>query len=272
MYRVLVPACVVVLCLGLLTRAAPAPQPATPITQKLARRLSFTGFDDPKTTLAEALDQLTNISDIPFTANERAFQGENVQDVLKTEIVTTSPIPAMKNVRLDTILHRVLARVPSESGAAYTVRGDHIEITTQAAQAAEIWGEYTGPHLPLIHAVFQKTPLDEALTELAEQTDFNIVLDNRATDKAKTAVTARLLNTPLDTALRLLADMTDLRAVHLDNVLYVTTKENAAAWEARLEKEKTPTNPLDDSGDAGTYKPRKGSGPGTVPVKKPGAA
>jgi hypothetical protein len=57
-------------------------------------------------------------------------------------------------------------------------------------------------------------------------------------EKGKTAVTARLINVPLDRAVRLLADMADLKAVLLGNVLYVTSKENAAQWEKEAAKPK----------------------------------
>lgn len=259
----------VVVGLGILSYAAPSPKPQATPTQKINQRVQFPGFTDPKLTLGDALEKLGKLGDISFDVNEKAFQMENVQDVLKSEITATNPIPALRNVRFSTILRKVLSRVASDSGVTYCVRDDTIEITTVAAQAVEVWGEYTGPHLPLVNAVLDKVPLEDAVKELSEQTGFNIVLDNRAAEQAKTTVSARLRNTPLDTALRLLSDMSDLRAVHLDNVLYVTTKTNAAALEARLEKEKTPTNPLDDQDptNPGANKPRKGTGPGAPQVK-----
>ena len=261
----------VVIGLGFVSWAAPSPLPTLALSQKLDRRVKFEGFNDPKMTLGQALDKLSKLGDVDFDVDEKSFQAETIQDVISTEITAAKPIPAMKNVRLRTLLRKVLARVPSVSGAEFLVRDDAIEITTGATQSAEIWGEYTGPHLSLVNANLDKIPLENALEELAEQTGFNLVLDNRDAEKAKTTVSARLRNTPLDTALRLLTDMTDLRAVHLDNVLYVTTKENAAVLEARLEKEKMPTNPLDDANNEnpGLYSPRKGTGPGIHVKPKP---
>jgi hypothetical protein len=266
MRRVIVSACIVA-GLGALLSAAPAPPPPMPMPQKLAQRVKFDGISDPRATLSEALDKLGKLYDLSFDINEKGFKFENVNDVAKTPITETGPIPAMKNTRLSTVLRKILSRIPVPSGATFNVRGDHIEITTGTIQAAEVWGKYGGPHLPLINATFDKAPLEDAVKELADQSDFNVVLDNRTADKAKTPVTARLRNTPLDTALRLLSDMADLRSVHLDNVLYVTTKENAAALEARLEKEKG--NPLDDDAE-GLSRPRKGTGPGNVTIA-PGA-
>lgn len=263
MRRAIVAVCLFV-GLATLISAAPAPAPVVSVPQKLAQRVKFDAIDDPKTTLDEALDKVGKLYDVAFDINDRAFKFENVMDVGKTEIASPAAIPAMKNVRLSTVLRKILSRIPVPSGATYGVRADHIEITTGAFQAAEIWGKYGGPHLPLVNATLDKAPLEDAVKELSEQSDFNVLLDNRAADKAKTPVSARFLNTPLDTALRLLADMTDLRSVHLDNVLYVTTKENAAALEARLEKERN-INPLDD--DTNNEKmPRKGSGPGNITI------
>ncbi|HWG44337.1 MAG TPA: hypothetical protein VN688_16280 [Gemmataceae bacterium] len=268
MRRVIVVACVVV-GLGSVNWAAPAPPPPMSMPQKLMQRVKFDGIDDPKSTLEDALAKLSKLYEVNFDINEKAFKFENVMDVGKTEIASPTPVPAMKNARVNTILRKILSRVSVPSGATYLVRGDHIEITTMTFQGPEVWGKYTGPHLSLVNAELTKVSLEEAVKELAEQTDFNVILDNRAADKAKTPVSARLLNMPLDTALRLLADMVDLRSVHLDNVLYVTTKENAAAMEARLEKEQMPVNPLDDNGTIPG--PRKGSGPGNL-VIAPGNA
>ena len=113
-------------------------------------------------------------------------------------------------------------------------------------------GQTSGPFLPLVHATFEQKPLAEALREMAEQTEYNIVLDNRAGEKAKAEVSARFVNTPLDTAVNFVADMVDLRTILLDNVIYVTTRENAALMESRLKKD-----PNDAAESAG---PRIGSG------------
>jgi hypothetical protein len=248
--------------------SAPAPAPQVPLASKLSRQVNFAGFDDPKLTLSEALDSLAKQYDLSFDINDKAFAAEGAPDVFKAEIAQPTPLPAMKNVRLATVLRKVLRRVNvGESGATWMVRDDRIEITTRMVQAAEVWGTFNGPRLPLVNAVLDKVPLEDATRDLADQAEFNVLLDNRAAEKAKTPVSARLRNTPLDTAVRLLADMADLRSVHLDNVLYVTTKENAAALEARIEKEKgVMPGDTDDQGN----RTRKGSGP-TAPPKGPPA-
>jgi hypothetical protein len=71
-------------------------------------------------------------------------------------------------------------------------------------------------------------PLEDALKELARQSERSIVLDIRAAKAGKTPVTAKMLNAPLDTSIRLLADMAGLKLIQIDNVYYVTAGKNAA--------------------------------------------
>src|SRR5262249_38854095 len=112
-----------------------------------------------------------------------------------------------------------------------------VEITTTAAVQREFWSEgHKGPYLPLVHAAYEKAPLAEALKELADSSNFNVVLDECVGDKVKVPVSARLANVPLDTAVRMLADMADLKPVLMDNTLYVTTRENAELLQKELPK------------------------------------
>lgn len=255
--------------LGFVSWAAPEDKRPPSMIQKLSQRVNYPGLEDERTTLNDALAQISKLYGVSFDINDTAFKMDGLMEVGRTEIAQPKPVPPMKNARLDHVLRTILRRVPAPSGATYYVRGDHIEITTGTFQSQAIWGNYGGPHLPLVNIVLDKSPLEDAVRELSDLTDFNIVIDTRAGERTKTPVSARFLNTPLDTALRLLTDMTDLRAVHIDNVLYVTTKENAAALEARLEKEKTPTNPLDDQAPTGEFRPRKGVGPDIISNPKP---
>jgi hypothetical protein len=222
-----------------LISAGPAPKQPPSMIQKLNRQVDFTGIEDARATLSDALDQISKQYDLSFEINDSAFKVEMIPEVDKLE-VAQRPIPAMKKAKIDRVLRKVLSRVSphTQSGATYLVRGDHIEITTTAFQKTEIWGSYRGPFLPLLNIAFDKMPLTDAVRELAEQAEFNVVVDPRAAEKAKTPVSARLFNTPFDSALRLLCDMSDLQTVQIDNVFYVTTKENASALEARLESEK----------------------------------
>jgi hypothetical protein len=223
----------------------PKPEPAAKaelsLAERLARRIDFPGIDDPETKLGEALDKLAKESGLAFDVNERAFAEEMVEDILSKPI--GSPLPRMKNVTAERVLYKLLARVPAASGATFLVRREAVEITTGHAQVAEVWSRVLNgdelerssrqPQLPLVSADFDRRPLGEALKELARQGGMNVVVDVRVAEKAKAPVTARLLNTPLDTAVRTLADMAELKPFLLDNLLYVTARDNADRLEER---------------------------------------
>jgi hypothetical protein len=243
------------------TERKPAAGAEAALIDGLARRIDFPGVDDPNATLREALDQLGKQSGLTFDVNEAAFREEMIDDIFSRPI-GDRPIPKMRNVTVERALRKVLTRIPATSGSTFLVRREGVEITTGAAQAAEVWPKnYNGPRLPLVNVVFDKKPLGEALKELARQSGMNVVLDGRAGDKVKLPVTARLLNTPLDTAVRLLADMADLKPYPVDNLYFVTTRENAD----RLAERPRWMGPVpeDIDGPPGPY--RVGHGPGAHP-------
>jgi hypothetical protein len=249
--------CLIALAAAVLSASADesASKPVRPKIGLLTAPITFEANEDPKATLGALLDQLATRHEINFDVNEAAFKADGFEDVLETR-VAEKRLPGPKRTTLDAVLRKLLARVPG-SGATYLLRRDRIEITTVAAMREEIWGaDYAGPFLPLVHAEFDKKPLVEALDELASASGFNVVIDARMADQAKTPVSVRLLNTPLDTAVRLLADMAELKTFQTDNLLYVTSPENAGKLEA-AEREKVA------SGEPGTV--RRGS----VPTLRP---
>ncbi|HZY84352.1 MAG TPA: sigma-70 family RNA polymerase sigma factor [Gemmataceae bacterium] len=217
---------------------APAPAPkAAPkeewrpkrdreLSEALKGRVKFSAIDDPKATLAEVLDLIGSRFGIAFEVNEKAFAAEDVSDVSRTEVANPKPITAM-DARLSAVLHKVLGRLPNVSGVYLLVRKDYIEITTGHAVRAEFGIPADRPLLPLVWESFEGVPLAAALQTLADDTDFNIVIDPQLAGKLKTPVTTTLKNVPVDTAVRLLAGMDSLRAVRVDNVFYITRAENA---------------------------------------------
>jgi hypothetical protein len=201
--------------------------------ETLAQEIKFEGIDDPKMTLGEFLEQLSAQYDLTFDVNEPAFRAnEGIADVMRMPIAEP-PLPKMPGIRLSTLLKKVLSRIPAEAGATYVVRPDCIEITTHRAVCLELGLHPDATRMPLVAAYFDNTSLADALKELATTSGFNIVLDSGKMEKNKSAVTANLNNVPVDTAVRILAEMADMRAVLLDNVLFVTSKETAD----RLQKE-----------------------------------
>ena len=54
-------------------------------------------------------------------------------------------------------------------------------------------------------------------------------------EKARRPITATFAHVPVDSAVQLLADMAGLRMVVVDNVLYVTSPENAKDLQAQVD-------------------------------------
>jgi RNA polymerase sigma factor (sigma-70 family) len=218
----------------------PKPPPALPPAKasaaahdSLNRVVFFDGFDDPKTMLIEALDAFARRYNLTFDVNVKAFAADNVMDVLKFEIAQPNPVPPL-NAPLQVVLDKILARLPSESGAVVRIRKGLLEITTRKAVKAELGIPENRPLLSLVYEDFVDEPLGAALEALASDSGFSIVLDRKAAgdNAAKATVTAGLHNVPVDTAVEVLAELADLAVARRDNVFYVTAREKAARFRA----------------------------------------
>lgn len=217
---------------------------AQELRQLLRKTVQYGGVDDVKVTLEEVLNQLAKIYNLSFDLNEQALRDElrkrsaekkkkegevnkdtETDSAAKYPVADPDPLPPM-NTRLKTVIQRILLRV--SPSVMYIIRDDVIEITTLDAVRKEFFPDRpSGPLPPLVSDSFDKLPLETSLKELSHASGRNIILDGRVAKEAQTPVTAVLKNAPLDTAIRLLADMAGLKMVALDNVLYVTSKENA---------------------------------------------
>jgi hypothetical protein len=209
---------------------------AAEVRKKLASTITFNGFDDADTKFSEALAFLQKAADITFEVNEEAFRDEMVDDPNNKPL--GRPIPKLGSVSAGTVLRRVLSRMPTASGTTFVVRGGVVEITTRRAASPSSWrsGQDLVPGAPEVSIAFEKRELQEALQEIADATGVNIVLDARAKDKGKAAITATLRDVAVDTVVRILANMADLEVAALDNVLCVTTKDGARGLEEEQEK------------------------------------
>ncbi|HWG44340.1 MAG TPA: hypothetical protein VN688_16295 [Gemmataceae bacterium] len=194
------------------------------LRQLLSQPVRYPGVDDPKATVSDILEQLAKRYNLAFDINEHAFKDAHLKEVSRLEIATPSAIPEM-HTKVGTVLQKVLLRI--SPSATYIIRDDVIEITTMKAVRKEFFPDRpTGPLPPLVSAAFDKVPLETALKQLSRQ-NHSIVVDARTAKEAVTPVTADLMNVPQDTAVRMLADMAGLTVVPLDNVLYVTSRDNA---------------------------------------------
>jgi hypothetical protein len=225
-------------------------EPMRDCAQLMQKRVKYGGCDDPKTKLNDLLEEFETVYEITFDVNEAAFEAAGLKDVLNAPLVTDGrPLAKMIDIRFERLLRKILARIPGVE-ATFVVHDDAIEITTREAVLARVYGNNSRRGLPLVYAEFEKQSLEDALKELAKQSEFNILVDPRPAEKIRTGVTAKLKNVPLDSAVQLLADMADLKAVLKDNVLYVTSKENAKVIEGETRKrnEGEPPVPMERRG------------------------
>jgi hypothetical protein len=102
----------VVVGLAVLSWAAPESKPSSSLAQKVNQRVNFTGIDDARTTLNDALEKLSKLYGVSFDINGKAFDIDQLKEVARTPIGET-PIPEMKNARLSRVLNTILRRVPA---------------------------------------------------------------------------------------------------------------------------------------------------------------
>jgi hypothetical protein len=209
-------------------------------------RPSYDEQVDPSLTFGRMLQALQDMVNRPennlpfyfiFDLDKKAFEAEGANKPAE-ELglgIEKSKISAEKNISLSAYLQKILYRVEGAppSGLTFVIGWDHrVMVTTNARLLKEFYGnrseaELKGPLPPLIHAVFEARPLDEALRELSETTDRYNVLVKDTLKEAKVPVTATFRNVPLDTAVWALADMAGLAVTRKDNLLYVTNKADA---------------------------------------------
>jgi hypothetical protein len=196
------------------------------LRELLSKPVQFEGIDDPKVTFSEALDNMAKRYNLSFDINEQAFKDADLKEVARMYVCDVNAVPPM-HTKVSRVLKRILARV--SPSATYCIRDAVIEITTVKALRKEFYPNHPAGLLPpLVSGTFEKQSLEAVLKELARTSNSNVVLDARSAKEAAAPLTADFSNVPLDTAVAMMADMAGLKMVPLENVLYVTSKDNAA--------------------------------------------
>jgi RNA polymerase sigma factor (sigma-70 family) len=192
--------------------------------EKLSKPITLENGMDPNTQFKDAMEFLSDRYDFTIVIDDAAFKDQNPE-----ENVEERPIRLPKMIAVD--LRTVLRMITAQVGATFRARADYVEILPAGQSWPEEWVRSSQRHrVPRVSANFHARPLARAVQELSDQTGVNVVMDIReAKDAEQTQVTARFDDTPVDTAVALLADMGSLKSVAMDNVLYVTSKENADA-------------------------------------------
>ena len=193
------------------------------LTRALTRTIEYPGVEDKTADLESVLGRLAQQYGLSFTFDETAFKAAGIDDVLKTKIAGTIPIPAIKTT-VSTVVKRIVSRISGSSPAIYVVGSDTIEITTMAARLHELGLPEDTEYARLVKKRFRKKELGSALEEIGRGA---VLIDIRVEPKTRTKVSASLWYVPEATALELLADMAGLAVVSRNGVFYVTSPTNA---------------------------------------------
>ena len=203
----------------------PAPKPApkaTPGKKSLAadtlKKMNEPSGITPQDpmTLKEAIQVMQDNGFPPIVVHVPAFKDENPEmpDIYETQIRW----PQVKGLPRGKVLQLILGQAPT-GNANFLIKPGYVLVTVNDAMHANkqfVRG-----------ASFVHLPLDEALQELSEMSGISVALDPRAGEKAKTLITARFPGeTNVAQIARVLADMADLKAVRVENIMYVTTRSN----------------------------------------------
>jgi RNA polymerase sigma factor (sigma-70 family) len=190
-----------------------------------------TSFDvDPNTPLKEVLAFIAERYGITILIEARAFVTEASSQEDPPQDIGSFPItiPKLVDVKLSTILRTVLVQVDGD----YYTKDDVLMVLPRKELPRRMLRQP-------VDSVYRTRPLVLALEDLQNMTGVSVVLDVKVQDIAKPMeITADFRNVPLETAVRVLADMADLKSVVMDNLIYVTSKENAKVLEAEENKRK----------------------------------
>ncbi len=186
-------------------------KPATP-AEKIKKQLDQTiTLDIAEQPLNLALNQIREQTKINFVVDKLTIQQMGMDP-------DQMPVNAkLKEVKVRTALRSVLG--PYNLG--YAIIGDTVLISTDDMAMIRQMRQRVSIDL-------DKVDLAAALKQLSRDTAANVLLDPRAAKDAKTEVSLQMEDVPLETAVKLMAEMASLKPVKVGNVLFVTTKANAA--------------------------------------------
>jgi len=187
------------------------------LNKSIALDRSFEGVP-----LSDVLEFLSDRFDVSILLNQHAFREVNGEQNVRELPVRIPKLPAP---RLRSVLEFALDQV----NGTFLVKGDQLEVVPKARAIREVFnkeafdeGELHRRELPLINIVAERVPLESVLSDLADQSGRNVVLDPRLKEQARVPVTIRLLNTPIDSAVSILARFHDLTVTTIDNTYIVT--------------------------------------------------
>jgi len=215
---------IVLLLMGLLSvtagaQAVPKPEPRPP-------------GESPAEKTRKALEQVhsVNLEGLTLSAAVHALsEMTKVQLLLDRTAVTNrgiEPDEQPVTLKLSNVkLRSILLALCGQFNLSFVIEQDLIVLTDETTALERQVRQR-------VSVDFDQVPLDKALRQLSRETACNLVLDPRQSAKAKEPISLTLEDVPLEVAVRLMAELVGLRSVRLANVLFVTTKENAAELRA----------------------------------------
>jgi hypothetical protein len=215
-----------------LTREKTANQKAREI---LAQPIDFPDGIPANSTIKDVIDSIhdklrSKETPLTFIFEKEAFKSVDVP-LVEDQLVS---LPKTTGVSGDKILRLLLEQIKGNGSAGtYVVEDGVIRITP--SNPALVPGT-----VPRVDVALNGESLEEALSELAEESGQNIVFDPRQIEKGQRPTKLTMRRVSIRTAVRLLAHMADLKAVVFDDVIYVTSKEGARELETQPRKEDGP--------------------------------
>jgi hypothetical protein len=149
-----------------------------------------------------------------------------VLDRLTIQQMGVDPSSAAVNLKLQNVKWKTALRtLLGQYNLNYAIVGETVVVTSEDMAMVRQMRQRVSVDL-------DRVQMAAALKQLARDTSTNLLVDTRALKEAQTPVTLQLEDVPLETAVRLLAEMAGLKPVRVGNVLFVTTKPNAAEMKA----------------------------------------
>jgi hypothetical protein len=190
-----------------------------------------------------------------------------VLDRLTIQQMGVDPGNAAVNLKLQNVKWKsALRTMLGQYNLNYAIVGETVVLTSEDMAMARQMKQRVSVDL-------ERVQMAAALKQLARETSTNLLVDNRALKEAQTPVTLQLEDVPLETAVRLLAEMAGLKPVRVGNVLFVTTKANAAELrsDADLVPPAQPNQPQPDVVVPAAVIPAAGGAPAVAPKQTPAA-
>ena len=219
--------------------ALPAAAPAAPAASPAEPRPRA---DSPAEKVRHALDQVAETVEIIDQPLELAIAQMHEQtkvnfvlDRLTIQQMGVDPSSAAINVRLQNVKWKTALRTMlGQYNLNYAIVGETVIVTSEDQAMVRQMRQRVSVDL-------DRVQMGSALKQLAKDTSTNLIVDTRVLKDAQTPVSLQLEDVPLETAVRLIAEMAGLKPVRVGNVLFVTTKANAA--EMRADADLVPPTP-----------------------------